>query len=281
MTDNTITDAYLACEGLRDDPAQRQVVGMLAALQVELRQRAVSWRRQLARLPLVPPAPPVTGLYLWGGVGRGKTFLMDLFFDTLGVAASRRVHFHRMMQDVHARLGRHARARDPLDLVAAEIASEAEVLCFDEFFVSDIGDAMLLGRLLDGLFRARTFRTFTRSDAAQLGAEPGRVLAVLDGVVPTGDNTNIVGAVYVKSDAAGAEPQLAGTFAFFGWNPAHADMGGRRYVVDVTDVLRDQAESGTLGDESVEFELRAVPLAPGARAEDGGFNVNSIELVGG
>lgn len=167
--------------------------------------------------------------------------------------------------------GRMASERIALGRIDAGVS--AKVGAPAEFSVSASG-------LLDGLFRARTFRTFTRSDAAQLGAEPGRVLAVLDGVVPTGDNTNIVGSVYVKSDAAGAEPQLAGTFAFFGWNPAHVDMGGRRYVVDVTDVLRDQAESGTLGDESVEFELRAVPLAPGARAEDGGFNVKSIELVG-
>jgi cell division protein ZapE len=93
------------------------------------------------------------GLYIWGGVGRGKTFLMDLFFETLALGQKRRIHFHRMMREVHARLQALGPIEDPLDEVAAEIASSTRVLCFDEFFVSDIGDAMILGRLLDGLFR--------------------------------------------------------------------------------------------------------------------------------
>jgi cell division protein ZapE len=90
---------------------------------------------------------------MWGGVGRGKTFLMDLFFETLDIGQKRRSHFHRLMQDVHKRLKELGDVEDPLDVVARDISGEARVLCFDEFFVSDIGDAMILGRLLDGLFR--------------------------------------------------------------------------------------------------------------------------------
>jgi len=90
---------------------------------------------------------------LWGGVGRGKTFLMDLFYDSLSIGDKKRVHFHRMMQDVHARLRELGDIQDPLDSVAAAIAANTRVLCFDEFFVSDIGDAMILGRLLEGLFQ--------------------------------------------------------------------------------------------------------------------------------
>ena len=78
---------------------------------------------------------------------------MDLFYETLAVDAKKRIHFHRMLQDVHGRLARLGDIEDPLDKVAAEIAADIRVLCFDEFFVSDIGDAMILGRLLDGLFR--------------------------------------------------------------------------------------------------------------------------------
>ncbi len=95
----------------------------------------------------------VAGLYIWGGVGRGKTFLMDLFYETLALPAKKRIHFHRMMHEVHARLARLGDIEDPLDQVAADIAWETRVLCFDEFFVSDIGDAMMLGRLLEGLFQ--------------------------------------------------------------------------------------------------------------------------------
>ena len=111
-----------------------------------------------------PPAP--RGLYLWGGVGRGKTFLIDLFFDGLpvpdvratgpsavpGGGGKRRTHFHRFMREVHQRLRDHAGQRDPLAAIAKEWRESLRVLVLDEFFVSDIGDAMLLGRLLERLF---------------------------------------------------------------------------------------------------------------------------------
>ena len=92
------------------------------------------------------------GVYLWGGVGRGKTFLMDLFHGALAVP-SRRSHFHRFMQDVHERLRdlRELELEDPLDRVAADLAEDVRVLCFDELYVGDIADAMLLGRLFEAL----------------------------------------------------------------------------------------------------------------------------------
>lgn len=95
----------------------------------------------------VPP-----GLYLWGGVGRGKTFLIDLFYDALPFAQKRRTHFHRFMREVHAQLRMHAGERDPLVTIAREWGRKLRVLVLDEFFVNDIGDAMLLGRLLEHLF---------------------------------------------------------------------------------------------------------------------------------
>ena len=95
---------------------------------------------------------PVRGLYLWGGVGRGKTFLIDLFFDGLPIADKRRTHFHRFMREVHAQLRAHAGERDPLAAIAKQWRATLRVLVLDEFFVTDIGDAMLLARLLDRLF---------------------------------------------------------------------------------------------------------------------------------
>ncbi len=94
----------------------------------------------------------IKGLYIWGGVGRGKTFLMDLFFSNLHTSKKIRLHFHRFMDDVHKMLKNYRDKPDPLKLVADEFAAKAKVLCFDEFYVNDIGDAMILSGLLEGLF---------------------------------------------------------------------------------------------------------------------------------
>ena len=109
--------------------------------------------RVRARMLMGRPAAPERGLYIWGGVGRGKTHLVDTFYDSLALERKLRVHFHRFMQRVHAALTQHSGAKNPLEVVADDIADEALVLCFDEFFVSDIGDAMILGGLIDALFR--------------------------------------------------------------------------------------------------------------------------------
>ncbi len=102
--------------------------------------------RLLARRRTVP------GLYLWGGVGRGKSFLMDSFFNCASVARKRRIHFHRFMQEIHHALNRHQGEEDPLRIIAREIARDTRLLCLDEFHVTDITDAMLMRRLLEGIF---------------------------------------------------------------------------------------------------------------------------------
>lgn len=105
------------------------------------------------------------GLYLWGGVGRGKTWLVDLFFESLPLQRKQRIHFHRFMQRVHRDLRRLEDQRDPLPQLASAWARNCRVLCLDEFFVSDIADAMLLAGLLEALF-ARGITLVTTSNQA-------------------------------------------------------------------------------------------------------------------
>ncbi len=110
--------------------------------------RGGGWLRRLRR----ERPQPERGLYMWGGVGRGKTYLMDTFFDCLPAEGKLRVHFHRFMQRVHAELKQLAGEKNPLQRVADRLAAEAKVVCFDEFFVTDIADAMILGGLMEALF---------------------------------------------------------------------------------------------------------------------------------
>ena len=98
-------------------------------------------------------AGSVRGLYIWGGVGRGKTMMMDMFCSALPAERRQRMHFHRFMRRVHDALGRYSGQANPLLKVADEIAADGDILCFDEFFVSDIGDAMILGEVMTALFQ--------------------------------------------------------------------------------------------------------------------------------
>ena len=174
--------AQAAREGTwRDDPAQHAALAELDRIHIGLANaRGEGWLDRVSSLWSAPE--PVRGLYYWGGVGRGKTFLVDLFYDGLplrvassaapadapqthggrggsGLRSGRRAergkyrtHFHRFMRGVHQRLREHAGHSDPLARIAQEWSDELRVLVLDEFFVTDIGDAMLLGRLLEQLF---------------------------------------------------------------------------------------------------------------------------------
>jgi cell division protein ZapE len=140
--------AALAQGELRADPAQEHAARKLKALaQLLAKKRGFSLFGRKAETP--------KGLYIWGDVGRGKTLLMDLFFAEAQVAKKRRAHFNSFMVDVHARIHterQRAGSSDPIPVVARDLAAEALLLCFDEFQVADVADAMILGRLFDRLF---------------------------------------------------------------------------------------------------------------------------------
>jgi len=141
----------LAARGTTLDAAQVAVRDRLQQLAFALRAFRAARQSTLTKI-FAPPEVP-RGVYLWGGVGRGKSLLMDGFFATVAIRRKTRVHFHAFMRDVHEDLARLKQEPDPLASVAARIARRWRLVCFDEFHVSDIADAMILGRLLEGLFR--------------------------------------------------------------------------------------------------------------------------------
>ncbi|MEE9453278.1 MAG: cell division protein ZapE [Paracoccaceae bacterium] len=151
--------ALVAKGALFDDAAQRLAVEKLQLLHTRLKGYnpahpkhvglgLFGWGRDSITQAAIP------GLYLYGGVGRGKSMLMDMFFDSAPIAKKRRVHFHAFMQEIHEgiRAARTKKQKDPIEPVAVAVANQATLLCFDEMQISDITDAMLVGRLFEKLF---------------------------------------------------------------------------------------------------------------------------------
>ncbi len=156
--------AYLEAGSIKPDPSQAQAMDRLQDLHERLTEYApqmggTGWK---ARLKLGrDKLPPPRGVYLWGGVGRGKSMLMDLFFGTAATPNRKRVHFHAFMLEVHKRMhnyreavmaGKATQTTEPLAALSRVITDQAWLLCFDEFHVTDIADAMILGRLFEALF---------------------------------------------------------------------------------------------------------------------------------
>ena len=149
-------DALIASGELRADPDQRAAAEKLAALQTALEADAPAGGL-LGKLFGKKPTPP-RGLYIWGGVGRGKSMLMDLFVETLAIPAKRRVHFHAFMLEVDRRIAeaRKAQLKDPLIAVAKQLAEEVRCLAFDEMVVNNTADAAIMGRFFTALMEAGT-----------------------------------------------------------------------------------------------------------------------------
>ena len=141
--------------GFAHDLAQENAVCELQRLYDELTQpsKKLTWRVKIrSKFGKGMSKPSIQGIYFWGGVGRGKTYLVDTFYDCLPFEQKMRIHFHRFMHRVHNELKTLSGQSDPLKIVAERLAAETRVICFDEFFVSDITDAMILGTLMEALF---------------------------------------------------------------------------------------------------------------------------------
>lgn len=142
-----------------------------------------------------PASSSVRGLYMWGGVGRGKTWLMDMFYQSLPGERKQRLHFHRFMLRVHEELTQLQGHSDPLEIIAERFKAETDVLCFDEFFVSDITDAMLLGGLMKALFTREITLVATSNippdDLYRNGLQRARFLPAIDAIKAHCDIMNV------------------------------------------------------------------------------------------
>ena len=164
--ESTLPERYtaaLSAQGFNADPAQQRAIAHLERLRSQLvaANGDFSFKRLMKRLANAEGNGAIRGVYLFGSVGRGKTWIMDLFFDSVPLESKRRSHFHRFMQSVHEGLRRHRDEVDPLAAVASDIAARARLVCLDELFVSDITDAMLLGGLFTRLIEQGVTLVFT------------------------------------------------------------------------------------------------------------------------
>jgi cell division protein ZapE len=167
------------------DDSQRHAIEQLDELQALLISRTVQknrWWQRLVRTRTTATAP--LGLYFWGGVGRGKTFLMDIFYQCLPFEAKRRLHFHAFMNQIHCSLKQLSDTSNPLEAVAKELAGDMRVLCLDEFVITDIADAMILTGLLKALFEEGVVLVTTSNcqpnDLYRNGLQRARFLPAID-----------------------------------------------------------------------------------------------------
>ena len=222
----------LSERGFQSDPAQAAALSRLEALRGRLiaasGRRRLRWRSSCSA--------PVRGVYLWGAVGRGKTWLMDLFFRSLPFPQARRTHFHRFMYDAHAALRKVQDLADPLEHVAEHIARDTRVLCFDELSVSDIADAMILAGLLAGLASRGVCLVATSNvhprDLYKDGLQRERFLPAIELLERSTEVVEVAGGTdyrlrrltdagtYLPSGAPDTEPRLARLFEALGGDSA-------------------------------------------------------------
>lgn len=250
-----IYERQIAERGFRTDPAQLAVVARLEELRSRLivahDSRASLGGRLLRAVGRRSARTPERGLYLWGPVGRGKTWLMDLFFNSLPFPERRRRHFHRFMHDVHAELKGLTDLEAPLERVADRLAAEVRVLCFDELFVTDIADAMILAGLFGGLFRRGVTLVATSNtapnDLYRNGLQRQRFLPAIELIKK---HVKVV-AVEGNRDYRLRQLTQAGTYLI----SAQADTTGRLRALFAQVSDHTDASDGT-----VEIEGRPIPV---------------------
>lgn len=180
----SVTELYqltLRERGYTADPAQLRAVAALQRCQDEWADYKVRRSNAVTKLLRHPPLP--RGVYMFGGVGRGKSFLMDCFFQAVPLTRKTRLHFHEFMREVHRELQELKGIPDPLEELGKRIAKRFRLICFDEFHVSDVTDAMILHRLLDAMFRNRvsivTTSNFRPDDLYPNGLHRDRILPAI------------------------------------------------------------------------------------------------------
>jgi cell division protein ZapE len=181
----TVTQAYqqeLQSRGFTSDPAQLAAV---AALDRCAQEWAAYKEKRANRLKKIINHPEIPrGVYMYGGVGRGKSFLMDCFYSSVPIVRKTRLHFHEFMREVHRELRALQGTVNPLDVLGAQIAKRYKLICFDEFHVADITDAMILHRLLESMFRHGvgfvTTSNFKPDDLYPGGLHRDRILPAID-----------------------------------------------------------------------------------------------------
>jgi cell division protein ZapE len=162
-------EAALAERGYRSDEAQRRALAALERCEREWADYKARRANALTKLIRHPPIP--RGVYMWGGVGRGKSFLMDCFFQAVPLTRKTRLHFHEFMREVHRELQELKGTADPLQVLGGRIARRFRLICFDEFHIADVTDAMILYRLLSSMFEHRV-SIVTTSNFAPDGLYP-------------------------------------------------------------------------------------------------------------
>ncbi|MGJ8524888.1 Cell division protein ZapE [Halomonadaceae bacterium LMG 33818] len=279
-------------EGFQHDEAQEKAVKHLQRLYDKL---VSTPREQLKPHPVAPtkkglkglfgrkkeedtpPAalvPTVRGLYFWGGVGRGKTYLVDNFHDSLPFDDKLRIHFNRFMQRVHKELEHHKGQKDPLKLVAGQFAREARVICFDEFYVKDIADAMILANLLEALFAEGVVLVATSNIEPQYlyenGLQRARFLPAIDLIVRHCEVVNVDSGVdyrhrtleHVDTFVTPANEQAEQTLASI-----FADMAGKKGQLNQqVNVNGRSFPAHEISDGVVWFEFEA--LCDGPRSQN-------------
>lgn len=181
----SVTEFYqqtLIERGYTADPAQLRAVAALQRCQDEWADYKARRANAITRLLVHPPIP--RGVYMYGGVGRGKSFLMDCFFQAVPLTRKTRLHFHEFMREVHRELQELKGIADPLDELGKRISRRFRLICFDEFHVADVTDAMILHRLLDALFRNHvsivTTSNFHPDDLYPDGLHRDRILPAIE-----------------------------------------------------------------------------------------------------
>lgn len=251
----SVPAARIALEhGFSLDAAQIRALAHLERLHGELTELEAaerSWLRLFQR------RRPIRGVYLWGGVGRGKSFLMDTFFEALPIERKRRVHFHRFMQGIHHRLKAVQGGENPLARIGADIAAETRLLCLDEFQVSDIGDAMLMRNLLSSLFDEGVVLVTTSNqhpdDLYLHGLQRGQFLPAIELLKSSLDLVHLDGSVDYRLRVLEKE----GVYHFPLGSAAEAAME-----------QTFESVAGTAGQRAVDLEIegrdfRAKRMAPG------------------